>query len=342
MSNLKFIALVLVCLVVTACAAPPPPPTPAPTVPPAPPTAAAKNGTLHFFDLVNLDVRDIPMLMALDDLQAQGYQVEKTYVASSTLIADALTKGDADVGVFNSQTAWTAVTKGAPIRTFIEFTGPTTIMAAKSEIADCHGLQGKQVGAPTTSGANPALLALYMHNKCSDEKFNFVVIADATARSAALQSGKLDASMMPGEDFLKIQDAAPGKFHALISFAHEYPNILIDALHARRAWLDQNPGLGHDFVAAILKANRAIAADPQLLYDQAVKRLQLDPAVAKEIADTHLKNAIWSVNGGLSADKVQSSLDFYSANTGLKKGLKVEDVADLSYLNKVLDELGRK
>jgi ABC-type nitrate/sulfonate/bicarbonate transport system substrate-binding protein len=341
MSKFNALAFVVICLFVAACAATPLTPPPAPTAPPEP-TAAAKSGTLRFFDLVNLDVRDIPMLLALDDLQAQGYKVEKTYVASSTLITEALSKGDADIGIFNSQTAWTAVAKGAPIRTIIEFTGPTTIVAAKNEIADCHGLAGKRVGTPTTTGANPALVALYMHTKCSDEKFDYVVLADAAARSAALLSGNLDASLMPGEDFLKVQDQAPGKFHVLISFAQEYPDVLVDALHARREWLDQNPQLAHDFITAILKANRAIGSNPQLLYDEAAKRLQIDPAVAKEIADTHLKNAIWSSNGGLSAEKIQSSLDFYSDKTGLKKGMKVEDVADLSFLNKVLDEMGRK
>jgi len=48
-----------------------------------------KAKTPRYFDLINLDVRDVPLLMTLGDLAGQGYQVEKTYLASGALIADA-------------------------------------------------------------------------------------------------------------------------------------------------------------------------------------------------------------------------------------------------------------
>jgi hypothetical protein len=38
------------------------------------------------------------MLMAFDTLTAQGYTIEKQYLATSPLIADGLARGDADIG----------------------------------------------------------------------------------------------------------------------------------------------------------------------------------------------------------------------------------------------------
>lgn len=332
----------VLCLLVIGCATAAPVPTPAPTAAPATPIVAAKSGTLRFFDLVNLDVRDVPMLMALEDLEAQGYRVEKTYVASSTLIAEALSKGDADVGLFNAQTAWTAIAKGAPLRTLIQFTGTTTLLAAKNDIQDCHALDGKRFGMAATTGANPAILALYLKNECGGAKPELIVIGESAARSAAFVSGKLDATFLPGEELLKIQEQTPDKFHTLLSHSKEYPNLLVDSLHARQAWLEQNPEPARDLIRAILKANRAVIANPQLLYNESAKRLKLDPAVAKKIADVHLQNGIWSPNGGMTAESVQSSIDFYSDAAGLKKGLKVADVADLSFLNTILQEIGKQ
>ena len=101
----KFIVLLSVLLVALSigctAASPAPPASPMATAVSAAPTSAgpptspsaAKTGTFRFFDLSNIDVRDVPLLVALDDLQAQGYTVEKTYVANSTLIAEALARG---------------------------------------------------------------------------------------------------------------------------------------------------------------------------------------------------------------------------------------------------------
>lgn len=339
--------LLTLALLVCGCAAAAPTATPAPTALPAPtavpPTAApAKSGTLRFYDLVNVDVRDIPMQLALDDLRSQGYTVEVTLSANSTIMAEALASGAADVALFNAQTAWAAISKGATFRTIIQFTGGTTVIAAKNEIQDCKDLAGKRIGAANATGANPALLKRYLAENCGGVEPELIVIGEAGPRAAAFASGDLDATFLPGEEFLKIDDQTPGKFHVLIPLSRVYPDVLVDSLHARQEWLAQNPQLAHDLVLAILKANRAVIDNPQLLYDESVKRLKLEPAVAKKIADVHLQNGIWSPNGGITSESVQNTLAFYSEAAGLKKGMKVEDVADLSILNTVLQEIGKK
>lgn len=326
------------------------PPAPAATTVPAastttaPPTSpsAAKTGTFRFFDLSNLDVRDVPLLIAMDDLQAQGYTVEKNYVANSTIIAEALTRGDADLGVFNTQTAWAAIGKDAPIRTIAQFTGGTFVIASKAEIQDCKDLAGKRVGLATTSGTNPALLNLYLKDKCGGAAPEFVVIPESAGRRAALLAGELDASMMPVEEFLKIQDQAPDKYRELIPLSKAYENVQVDAIHVRQGFAQEHPEMVKDFLRAMLTANRAVAANPQMLIDESVKRLELDPPTAKKISEAHLGNKIWDANGGLTQENIQSTLDFYSGGTGLEPGLKVEDVADLSFLKAVLEELGKK
>jgi ABC-type nitrate/sulfonate/bicarbonate transport system substrate-binding protein len=315
---------------------------PAPSTLPAPSNATTKTGTLRFFDLQNLDVRDVPMRMALDDLKSQGYTVEITPLANSTLITEALARGEADLGVFNTQTAWTAITKGAPIRTVLQFSGATFVIAATSDITDCKDLDGKRVGLPTTSGTNPALLAQYLVENCDDAKPEFIVIPESAGRTAALLAGELDATMLPGEELIKIDAQAPGRFHALIPLSQAFSGIQVDALHAREEWIEQNPELLKDLIRAVLKANRSVIENPQQLYDEAVERLELDPATAKAIGDIHLQAKVWSPNGGLTEENMQNTLSFYQDNLEMDMNLTVESVADLSHLNAVLDEMGRK
>ncbi len=339
----RILVLILLCLVAAGCAAPAPTPTAQATPSIVASTIAPrKSGALRFFDLANLDVRDIPMLMALDDLQAQGYSIDRQYLATSTLIVDALVRGDADIGLLNDQTMWTAIAKGAPVRTFVQFTGSTTVMMAKQSLGSCSELDGKRLGVASTSGTSPALLNLYLKSTCNGAKPQAVIITDSAARTAALLVGELDAAMIPGEDSFSLEKQAPGKFHALVAYSKEYPNVQVDGLHVRTDWAAKNPTLVKDFLQALLSANRRVIASPQLLYDESVKRLGLDAETAEQIGNSHLQLGIWSANGGLTTDNVQSTIDFLTSMGALSPGLKASDVADLSYLNAVLDEIGRQ
>lgn len=354
MTKTLLCSLFLIVLGALGCApiGPSPAPTgavPAPTTLPtvlasgtAVPATAARSGRLRYFQNANSDVRDVPMLMALDELQAKGYTVEQTSLAQSNLLVDALARGDADVITANTQTMWTAIGKGVKAYTFVARIGSTLILQARPEIKACADLDGKAVGVAASTGANPALLNLYIQQNCPDAKPQLVVIADNTARVAALMAGQIDAALLQSEQLLQLERDAPGKFHTLVPLYKEFSNVQVNALHVRREWAEQNPEIVRDLIRALLTANRRGIAQPQLLYDEAVKRLQLDPATAKQAVDAYLQVGLWDPNGGLTAENVQYTLGFFKKIKAVPDNLKLEDVADLSYLNAVLGEIGRK
>ncbi len=354
MKLFQIVVLALMALVVGACASQSAAPTAtaipatmstsAPTAMPplSPTTTPRKSGTLRLFNLVNVDVRHIPLLLAVDQLKAQGYTVEITALANSTLIVDALARGEADIGLLNNQTMWTAITKGANARTIAQFTGSTTVFAAKQEIKGCRELDGAPVGVASTSGLSPALFDMYLKDKCAGAKPQTLVIPESAGRSAGLLSGKLSAAVMPGEELLKLDQSAPGKFQVLMSYSQMFSQIQIDGLHARSEWAMRNPELVKDFARALVTAQRRLKETPQLLYDESVKRLSLDLATAKAIGDGHLQRGVWDPNGGLTKENIQYTIDFLVSIKALPAGTKVDDVSDLSYLNAVLNEIGRK
>lgn len=311
-------------------------PTSAPTV------AAKKTGTLRLYDLVNVDVRDVPMLMALDDLRAQGYVVEPSFLSGSTLILDGAARGDAELAMASNQNAWAAIAKGARLRTIVQFTAATTILATPTTIKNCNELGGKRIGLPAVRGMNVSLLNLYLREKCGGVQPEFVVIGESAARQAALLSGQLDAVLVPGEEIFKLEENAPGKFHTLIPLGKAFPAVRLDTYLVNQDWAQKNPEMVKDFLRALLTAQRRVVADPQLLYAESAKRLKIEPATIKVIADQYLQDGIWDLNGGLTNENLQSTMDFMVANGLTEKALPLQDVADLSYLNAVLDEIGRK
>lgn len=297
--------------------------------------------TLRFVDGVNMDVRDVPLLMAFDELAGRGYRVEKTYIAGNTLLADVLARGDADVAVINNQTAWAAIAKGADIRTVSEFAKYTGLLIAGEDIRTCHDLDGRRVGLPVTTGFAPLLFNLYIARQCPGIVPDILVVAEASARASALLAHRIDATMVPGEELLKLQQQSTTPFHALAAPATLFPGVRVDGVQVSREWADTNPAAVKDLLGAQLRAHRLIRSNPQVLYDESIRRLALDPATAKAIGDSHLRMDIWDVNGGLTPESIQSTIDILTEADALQAGLTAAQVSDLSYLNAVLADLGR-
>ena len=118
--------------------------------------------------------------------------------------------------------------------------------------------------------------------------------------------------------------------------------MLSSGVHVNVDWAAQNPQLLKAFLRALLSANREVYANPQVLYDAATTKLKLAPDVAKAAADSDLRYKIWEVNGGLTPDNLQYTVDFLKSIKALPDGVTVEDVADLSLLNEVVKEIGRQ
>jgi ABC-type nitrate/sulfonate/bicarbonate transport system substrate-binding protein len=297
--------------------------------------------TIRYTDPVNVDVRDVPLLMALDDLESRGYRVERNQVAGPPLIADMLARGQTDIGVLNNQTMWSAVAKGAAVWTIMQFAGPTTVLAAQRSIQSCTELDGKRMGVSGPAGLSQVLIQIYLRRRCSNAVPQLIVMAESSARSTALLAGRLDAAVMPGEELIKLQLQAPGRLHALMTHAAEYSNLPIDGFQIRRAWAEAHPESVRDFLRAVLIAQRRVADDPDLLYAEAQKRLGIDEQTARAIGGSHLRAGIWNPDGGLTAADIQYTIDFLVKAEALPAGLTVAQVSNLSYLDDVLGEIGR-
>lgn len=304
------------------------------------PGSAPPARTLRFYDLINVDVRDVPLMLAFDELTSRGYRIERTHLASGALIADALARGSADVGMVNTQTMWVAASKGAQVRTVSGFTAPTTVVAARRDIANCGALHGRRLAVPTTKGMSPSLVTTYLKSECGGAKPDILVIVESAGRAAALLTGEADAALMPREELLRIEAGAPGKFHVLLAYASAFPNILIDGLHVRRQWAKDNPGAVEDFLRALLRAHRRVAADPEMLIAESMKRLSLGRAETQQIVEGHLAGKIWDRDGGLTARRVEDTLALLAGLGLVPASLRPEDVADLAPLQSILKEPG--
>jgi NitT/TauT family transport system substrate-binding protein len=313
-----------------------------PSAVPATPTQqpATKSGILRTIDPNPIGLRNVPYMMALDALRQQGYTIKTTAYATTDLYATALVKGEIDIAYFSDQLAWAASAKSAPVRTILSFNGDPYLIAAKLDIKACADLESKIMAYGSNSTVNSVMLDQYLKQTCPGTKPQIVLIPNSPARLAALLSGQIDSVLLETDDALQLDRQAPGRFHILHRFVDEFPTIEVGGYHVRSDFAGQHPEIVKDFLTALIQAHRRVQ-DKQLLIDAIGKYLNND-ATALAAVDTYLAQNAWDVNGGLTPQRVQDTLDFLIAANMLPSDLKADQVADLSFLDAVLKEVGRK
>jgi ABC-type nitrate/sulfonate/bicarbonate transport system substrate-binding protein len=330
-------ALILVLALMTACAAPASSPGPASSA-----TAPLKSGTMRVSNAGNFDVRDLPALMAYDALREQGYTVEVIPFAKTSLMPAALDKGDIDITEATASLVWASIIQGADVRTIVGKVNMTFRFVSTADIDDCSKLDGKAITFSNRTSVSYLMFKQYVARNCPGITLEEILIAESANRVAALQAGQAVGANLDLEESLLLQQSTPGKYRVLMDFAREFPAILLTPYSVRREWAEQNRTMVLDFVRELLLANRQVMRDPQVLREGIVKYLDYDEAQAAYLADAYLAAAIWDANGGLTPENIENTLEFLHDGGMLTVELKLEDVADLTYLNAVLDELGRQ
>jgi NitT/TauT family transport system substrate-binding protein len=331
MSRISFLALILLSLLVAAC-------TSAQSAT-QDLSSGASGGIMRVEVPADADVADIPWLMAVDSLREQGYTLETVSFSDTAIEVTAMAQGDLDISGTNNQIAWAAISQGAPLFTFVDKSANTFMTVTSPDITACADLDGKSVAVPSMSSVSGAMFNAYVEKNCPAASPQIVIVSGGSNRTAALLAGEVDAAMQDVDDLVKLERERPGGFHALVAFGQEFPGLQINSQVVRREFAEQHPEMVRDVIRALFAARRALQ-DPQVLREAIVNYLDLEPDRAQQMADMYLAQGIWDATGTYSLETVQATLDFLREHGDLPPDLKAEDVADLSYYDAVLDEIG--
>ena len=334
----SLIVCVLIVLLV-GCAAPPTA-APTPTAPSAS-TVASRTGTIRI-SLTTLDTGDIPTMMVIDLLKSEGYDVQPIEFADTEVETAALAGGQIDIGRVSTVTHWAAVAKGAKILTVMEMSANDWYLLAKPEIKSCADLQGHSVGVTSTGSLSAALLKAYIQQNCPGTTTNTLVISNSETRATAMLANQMDASLLKMGDAVRLQRKAPGRFPTLANFSQDLRALKVSGVFTNADFASQHPDRVKDVIRAYLTIHRQIRQDPSQVSRQLMERMNLDADTAGALAQSYQAQNIWDVNGGMTMQDIQYSLDFFTHSGSLPPGLKPQDVADLSYLDAVLADMGRQ
>ena len=288
------------------------------------------------------DFGDLPSLMALDLLAAQGYAVLPINFAEVAIAVEALSQGDADIGMGNMNSYWTAMGQGAQVVTVMEQVANLWQIFASVDVQECANLDGSRFAVSSEATANARMADVYIAQNCPETERQIVLIQGSQNRAAALLAGEIDATTIELADAIELGLSAPGRFHTLSNFGQDLPGLKGSGVHVNRDFAAQHPEAVRDYLAAVLTIHRQVRQDHDLLIAEATRRLDIEADALPAITEAYFAINAWDVNGGLTEADVKFTLDFFTDIGDLDAGLTVSDVADLSYVTAALDESGRQ
>ena len=281
------------------------------------------------------DFSDLPSLLAHARLRAQGFQVESTFFSGTSVAVAEVSRGTVDIMNGSLIGVWTAISRGAAVRTIMNHTADPYRFIAGPGIAACAALDGRRVGLAAESSVSTHLVRAYLADECPSASPEVLTIGESSNRVAAFLAGGIDAAGLELSSWLWLQKQAPGRFVLLSDFSTRWPAIRTTGVHVNTAFARAHRDLVEAYVRAVLSANRDVLADPDLLVAAANEHMGRSEdwtATARAYVDA----AAWSPRGGLTRHDLESTLTFFQSHSRLDTRLTAGDVADLGFLDKAL------
>ncbi len=308
----------------------------------APGAAPFPKGEIRIGFVSEKGLDDLPVLEALDQLAQQGYKITPQFLSSSALVIAALAQGDLDITTSGTLTTWAATSKGANIRTIMERVANVWGVVATDDIKQCSDLAGKRLNVSNLTGINKTMTDAYINANCPGIKYDELYLSNSQNALAALTAGQVDASIMQRANVALLDAQFPGRYRELTRFAVLFPKVRVTGISVNGKFASEHRAAVLDFVRTLLTFHRRFKQDPSSAQSAAIRQLDLDPATLTIQVQAYIDANVWDVNGGMDSKAIQYTLDFYKRTSGLDSNLTAAQVTDLSYLNAVLDEIGRK
>jgi NitT/TauT family transport system substrate-binding protein len=204
-------------------------------------------------------------------------------------------------------------------------------------------LQGLTLGIGSVGSLDHTMTRLVLASHGVDvEKVKIVAFGEPHVRALALSTRRIDATTMSVGTWSRFRDR-PG-LKVLLS-DEDYFNaapVLNKVIVAEQEVLAARRPAVERFVAALVKASRAFAADPDAWVEaMRVARPDVPRAELQELARSFTRD--WSVNGGLDPAQVAYSIGQLYRQPEFRELRRVgaDELLDLGPLGTVLSRIGR-
>jgi NitT/TauT family transport system substrate-binding protein len=290
-------------------------------------------------DVVGID--DLPLLIATARAKARGVEVEITAFKSEEIATQAVINGQADIG---QGTPYAALQKvSVPIRFFYQLSTLQFFpIVSKEQYKTWKDLDGQDMVVHARGSGTEAIMALAAKQQGIKYK-SISYVPGSQVRALALLKGTIKATILDAPNKSYVMKEAPDRFLILPLGELKASD---EALFATTAFLEKNQAAVGVLVEELLKAARAINANPAFAVEER-KRLGLLKDLPEKMEAEVLPYYQEGVQGGIfPADgggerAAANDLEFFALAGQIKgDGLKAADFWHFGPLKAALTRLG--
>jgi ABC-type nitrate/sulfonate/bicarbonate transport system substrate-binding protein len=307
-----------------------------------PPAAARQSRLVVGFSGVK-QLTYAAMLIALERARDRGYEIVPVYFPRPELAVQALIRGETDLARIEPSSVSVAIARGAKLAIVGAAAASQWVLVTPRAVTAPAQLSRRRIAVHSVTSMSNTVVqyAIKKHRIAGPQ---ILVIPGSPARAQALMQGEVDATSLFLTDAIRIEHAAPGRFHVLVDF-RDMP-MVDSVIAARRDWIPGHREEMEDVLRGLLETHRRIAAGPEW---GAARTRQLfpdeDPAFVGAVVRAYIARGVWDQNGGIdqlvaTGQMVRLLKEIDALPAAAPDG--AADYADLAPLQDVLKKIGRK
>jgi NitT/TauT family transport system substrate-binding protein len=263
------------------------------------------------------------------DLQ---FRVLRGELAVSSIVAGK----DVDY-LYGAGTAFFAAVRGVPMRVLShDFKSVFFYLMGNPRVQSGQDLKGKRVAVASLAGTGAAATraSLKAIGVDPDRDVTLIVIGAASVRMAAMETGSVEAAIMPVPWNFRMKQKG---FKELI-YAGSVMSQPLTGLATSKAKVEKNPDQARRMLRAFLRSMKAMREDRKAVTEFIAKKFSLDGPTADETYKIMIQTL--TDDGTIAEADLQQLLDDALQETGVKRPIAVKDIVDYSILRRAAKEIG--
>lgn len=307
------------------------------------PVAAPGPGTLTPVKVCYsaLTATQIPVLYAKDAglFEAEGLNVELTYIESGTSAATAMITGDVDFCQIAGSSVVNAAVAGEDLVILAGLVNTYVYsLVVSPEISAPDQLRGKSVAVSQIGSSSDAAMraALASFGLDPDKDVTILEVGGQSQRVAALESGQVAGTVVTIPDSGKAMGAG---YHPLLDMSTLGVPYQHTAIASTRSYVQNHREVAVAFLRALIQAIREMKSDRPGAMEVIAKELGLDPVVDAELIAASYDQVVPVYLSDVpepTLEGIQNLLDQAAMQNPAATELRPSQLVDPSVLNDAL------
>ncbi|HUK40642.1 MAG TPA: ABC transporter substrate-binding protein [Candidatus Acidoferrales bacterium] len=240
--------------------------------------------------------------------------------------------------IYGAGTAFLAAVRGAPVKILShDFKSVLFYLMAQPSVRSPKDLKGKKIAVSSLggTGAASARACLKALDLDPDKDMTFIVIGAASVRLAAMESGSVEAAIMPVPWNSRMKQKG---FKEMV-FAGKVFSEPLTGIATSKEKIEKNRAQVAKMLRGFMRSLKAVREEKKDFTDFIGRKFNLEPRVAEETYQVVLQTL--TEDGTVSQQVLEDLLERTKKETGIKRDIAVQDIVDYRLLREVSGTVGR-